>query len=322
VDGGGDSLAGPSNFNPPHIAGNKVMSLGRLVPDGDNMSQTSTPLGSLFETQRTLIDRSIETQVTLNRQAVDLTRQAVTPLVGAAPGADDDAEERVWDAFEQIEDAQADLFADLQEAAERGVDTSEEVTGWSVEVVEGLRETAADLEDDVAETAEEVESELEDATADAADTAEDAAESAEEAAAEFLDGLDDGIDATTEEFEELYGMLAAELPAFDDTAAENLLDEGVESLSDLTSADASSVADATDTTEATAEELIDTAVDREGVNLADLEGIGATYADRLAAAGVRTQGDLARTSAEEVAETADVSEERAGEWVQQAQDRA
>jgi polyhydroxyalkanoate synthase len=58
------------------------------------------------------------------------------------------------------------------------------------------------------------------------------------------------------------------------------------------------------------------------VNLADLEGIGATYADRLAAAGVRTQGDLARTSAEEVAETADVSEERAGEWVQQAQDRA
>jgi predicted flap endonuclease-1-like 5' DNA nuclease/gas vesicle protein len=322
VDGGGDSLAGPSNFNPPHIAGNKVMSLGRLVPDGDNMSQTSTPLGSLFETQRTLIDRSIETQVTLNRQAVDLTRQAVTPLVGAAPGADDDAEERVWDAFEQIEDAQADLFADLQEAAERGVDTSEEVTGWSVEVVEGLRETAADLEDDVAETAEEVESELEDATADAAETAEDAAESAEEAAAEFLDGLDDGIDATTEEFEEFYGTLSSELPAFDDTAVENLLEEGVESLSDLTSADVSSVAEATDTTEATAQELIDTAVDREGVNLADLEGIGATYADRLAAAGVRTQGDLARTSAEEVAETADVSEERAGEWVQQAQDRA
>ena len=247
------------------------------------MSQTSTPLGSLFETQRTLIDRSIETQTTLNRQGIDITRQAVTPLVGVAPGADDDAEQRI--------------------------------------------------EDDVAETAEEVEIELEDAAEDAADTAEDAAdtaedvaedaaESAEEAAAEFLDGLDDGIDATTEEFEEFYGTLSSELPAFDDTAVENLLDEGVESLSDLTSADVSSVAEATDTTEATAEELIDTAVDREGVNLADLEGIGATYADRLASAGVRTQGDLARTSAEEVAETADVSEEQAGEWVQRAQDRA
>ena len=297
------------------------------------MSQTSTPLGSLFETQRTLIDRSIETQVNLNRQGLDLTRQAVTPLVGVAPGADDRAEERVEDAFEQLDDAQADLLADLQEAAERGVDTSEEVTEWSVEVVEGLRETAADLEDDAAETAEEVERELEDAAEDAADTAEDAAdraedaaeeaaESAEEAAAEFLDGLDDGIDATTEEFEEFYGTLSSELPAFDDTAVENLLEEGVESLSDLTSADASSVAEATDTTEATARELIDTAVDREGVNLADLEGIGATYADRLAAAGVRTQGDLARTSAEEVADTAGVSEERAGEWVQRAQDKA
>ena len=290
------------------------------------MSQTSTPLGSLFETQRTLIDRTVETQVTINRQGIDLTRQAVTPLVGVAPGADDDAEKRVEDAFEQLEDAQADLFADLQEAAERGVDTSEEVTEWSVEVVEGLRGSANEFEADVGETAEEVEIEVEDTAEDVAETAEelaeDAAESAEEAAAEFRDGLDDGIDATIEEFEEFYGTLSSELPAFDDTVVENLLEEGVESLSDLTSADVSSVAEATDTTEATARDLIDTAVDREGVNLADLEGIGATYADRLAAAGVRTQGDLARTSAEEVAETAGVSEEQAGEWVQRAQDRA
>ena len=85
---------------------------------------------------------------------------------------------------------------------------------------------------------------------------------------------------------------------FDDSAVENILGDGVESLSALTSADASAVAEATDATEATAQELIDTAVDREGVNVADLEGIGATYADRLAAAGVRRQGDLVSNPSE------------------------
>lgn len=219
------------------------------------MSDTSTPLGSLFETQRTLIDRSIETQEKLNKQGLDLTRQAVTPLVGVAPGDGEDAEKRLDEAFEQLEDTQADLFADLQEAAERGVDTSEEVTEWSVEFVESLREAADRVEDDVEDAAEDIEEVAEDIE----EAAEEAAEDVEEAAEDAADAVEDAASEATEE------------------------------------------ASAT---------------------VADVKGIGKTYAARLTDAGVETPGDLATTSAAEVAEAAGVSEDRASEWIQQAQNRA
>jgi len=100
------------------------------------MSSTSTPLGSLFETQRTLIDRSIETQEELNRRGLDLTRRAVEPLVDGVPGTGEDAEAQLEDAFDRLEDVQAELFEGLQDVAERGVDTSEDVTGWSADVLD------------------------------------------------------------------------------------------------------------------------------------------------------------------------------------------
>ena len=114
----------------------------------------------------------------------------------------------------------------------------------------------------------------------------------------------------------------SELDEFDENSVENLLDEDVESLSDLTAADVPSVAEAVDATEDEAHDLIDVAVDHEGENIADLEGIGRTYSDRLADSGIRTQSDLSRTSAEEVADVAGVNEDRAAEWVQRAQEQA
>lgn len=238
------------------------------------MSDTSTPLGSLFETQRTLIDRSIETQEKLNRQGLDLTKQAVTPVVGIAPGDEDDAERRVEDAFDQIEETQADLFADLQEAAERGVDTSEEVTEWSVEFVEKLREAAQDVESDVEDAAEEIDAELE-------ETADDVEVELEETADEIETDVEETAESAAETAEQ---------------AAQDAADT-VEDVADDGTADASA-------------------------NVVDVDGIGKTYAARLEDAGVETPGDLATTSAADVAEAAGVSEERASEWIQQAQDRA
>jgi len=209
------------------------------------MSDTSSPLDSLFETQRNLIDRSIETQEKLNRQGLDLTRQAMSPLVGAAG---EDAEAQLEDAFDHLEDAQAELFEDLQEAAERGVDASEDVTGWSVDLFEepfeGLREASEAVETEV------------------------------EAAA------DETVDA-----------------------AEPVADE------------------ATDAAEPVADETAD-ADEAESAPVVDIDGIGKTYSARLEDAGISTRGDLATTSAEEVAAAAGVSEDRAGEWVQRAQEQA
>jgi polyhydroxyalkanoate synthase len=56
--------------------------------------------------------------------------------------------------------------------------------------------------------------------------------------------------------------------------------------------------------------------------LEDVDGIGDTYADRLQRAGIETEGELAQTSAERVAEIAQVSEDRAGQWITQAQGQA
>jgi polyhydroxyalkanoate synthase len=53
----------------------------------------------------------------------------------------------------------------------------------------------------------------------------------------------------------------------------------------------------------------------EGVETVD--GIGPTYADRLQAVGIETTADLAAADAADVAEAAQVSESRAGDWIDQ-----
>jgi len=50
----------------------------------------------------------------------------------------------------------------------------------------------------------------------------------------------------------------------------------------------------------------------------EVEGIGSTYADRLADAGIGSAAGLAAADPEEVAEAADVSESRASEWIERA----
>jgi len=49
-----------------------------------------------------------------------------------------------------------------------------------------------------------------------------------------------------------------------------------------------------------------------------IKGIGASYADRLADAGVRTVGDLVRADPAELSAATDISEKRLGEWVERA----
>ncbi|MDZ7688092.1 MAG: class III poly(R)-hydroxyalkanoic acid synthase subunit PhaC [Halobacteriales archaeon] len=59
----------------------------------------------------------------------------------------------------------------------------------------------------------------------------------------------------------------------------------------------------------------------EEANIEEIDGIGPTYAGRLREAGIESIDDLRDASLEEVAETAEVSEKRARDWLEQAQKR-
>ena len=89
--------------------------------------------------------------------------------------------------------------------------------------------------------------------------------------------------------------------------------------------DASDAADeAVDTQEPTSthedtEEATD-AAEGSGDDIEGVEGIGPTYADRLREAGIETTADLAAADVETLADTAEIPESRAEEWLDQVSD--
>lgn len=278
-------------------------------------------MGSLFDAQRTIIDRTFETQEAINRQGLDLTRQAVGPLFGATMGT----EEEVDETFDRLDDTQAQMLEEARHVAEQPVDASEEITRWSIDFFDSqvgrfqsAGETAGDVAGEVAEStesaAEEAAETTEEVAEETADAAESAADSTADVAEEVVEDLQAEVEEAAEEFEEL--------DAIDETTARGLAGEDVETLSDLASAQVEMVADVAEANQDEAEEWIEAAIEYEDVALADLEGIGETYSDRLADDGIRTVDQLARTSAAEVADVAGVDEDRAGEWIQQAQSEA
>lgn len=291
------------------------------------MSESTSAIGSLFDAQRTIIDQAIETQEEINRQGLDLTRRAVKPLVDVAP-AGRNATDRVDDAFDRLDETQSDVLGQIQRAAERPVDTSEDATEWGIDFVDrqvgrlqSAGETVEEVTGEVAESAEET---VEETAEAAAETAEGVAEDADDAAQEAVETSED-VARVVDDLRTEFDAASDEYDVFEDVderAAEGLAATGIETLSELATARPETVADATSTTQANAEEWIDAAAAHEGDAVSDLEGVGETYSDRLAATGIRTQDQLARTSAHEVAEIAEVSEDRAVDWVNRAQEQA
>lgn len=61
--------------------------------------------------------------------------------------------------------------------------------------------------------------------------------------------------------------------------------------------------------------------DADGPPVDEIDGIGPTYAERLADAGIETVADLAESDAETVAEAAETSASRVEDWLEQARRR-
>jgi polyhydroxyalkanoate synthase len=138
------------------------------------------------------------------------------------------------------------------------------------------------------------------------------------------------------------GSDLVELDGIGPTRAEHLREAGIVTVHELAEADAATVAEATGTRPAQAQEWIESA--REGVDEAveieiestqeavaaavaetgaatdveAIDGIGPTYAERLREAGIETTADLAAADAATVAEAAQVGEGRASNWIEQA----
>lgn len=240
-------------------------------------SQSSTPLGPLFRAQRTLIEGTIETQRTLQRHGLELTRQSTKTIFGVLPGSDR-AQEQVDETLDGIEETSETLLDDVQERADEGVDSAENVA-----------ETAANATE---ETADEVEAAIEETIDEASDTVEGAAETTSAAAEEVEAEAEDALDAT-------------------EAAAEDTVQSTVERTEEA-------VEEAEEATEE-AVETTDEPADPEGTPVGDLKGIGATYSARLDDAGFGTVEALADAPVAEVAEAAQVGEDRAAEWVERAQ---
>ncbi|AZH27152.1 hypothetical protein DU502_05255 [Haloplanus aerogenes] len=107
-------------------------------------------------------------------------------------------------------------------------------------------------------------------------------------------------------------------------------DAGIGSVVALAAADSASVADAADATRtqsrrwiAAARDLVDSAGGAGSVGTAPaletVDGIGSTYAERLRRAGIRSIADLADASVDAVAAAADVSVDRATDWIERAE---
>ena len=79
------------------------------------------------------------------------------------------------------------------------------------------------------------------------------------------------------------------------------------------------IADA-DTAESDDQEASSEVAPADSPSVEEIKGIGPTYAERLEAAGIETVADIAAADPADVAEAAETGENRAGDWVERAQD--
>lgn len=308
-----------------------------------------------------MINQTIETQRSLARQGLELTRQGTKSAVGIVPDNEQRTRDRVDDVFDDIESTQDDVLDNVQDLAVRGVNGSEDLansyfgvlgasfdaqestteqleqaTEETIDKVENAAEetleTTEETVEEVGETAEDTVDTAEDETEDMADDVEDMADDVEDEVDDVVSDPDETLDledaigtspdATRADVEDFRAELTGEFDDIEDRDIGSFVEEEIETLSDLTEAATENVASALGVDDERADEVIDHAVDQEATAIEDIEGIGQTYSDRLAAADVRTASQLSRTSIEDVSEIAQVNEERASDWINQAQEEA
>jgi predicted flap endonuclease-1-like 5' DNA nuclease len=122
-----------------------------------------------------------------------------------------------------------------------------------------------------------------------------------------------GAGATPEQTDETDAEESTSMP--DETSETTIEDADT---ADVDTADADTADE--DTAESDNQEPSSEAAPADSPSIEEIKGIGPTYAERLGAAGIETVADIAAADPADVAEAAETGENRAGDWVERAQD--
>lgn len=295
-----------------------------------SQSRSTNPFLSLFDVQRTAIRQSqqalkqgIALQRTANRAALNgllgqeaLQRQGTEVVqaavhgylqsVAALTGADQPAPRprAIDEQFARLKWSQSEIFATLERELERGVESFEALSAEYVDAVDEQTDRALDTLDTI-----------EDQTADDLDQLQE----------QFGEQVREGFART----QEVQLQLEEQFEQGTDQA-ENLLRRQAAQTEKVQQ----QLAEQAETMQRRIEEgpgAVDVAVQEPGEpsgqptgqeaaerQLEEIEGIGATFADRLREHGIETPADLATADVETVAEAADISEDHADEWIGEA----
>lgn len=234
-------------------------------------------------------------QESLQRQTVELAQAGVQGTFEAMRAMTDgdgmtEQRETVDEAFAQLKETHSEIFGVLERELDRGLDSFDELSQEYVEALEEvtdqLLETQRTMEDETVRAAEEF--------------SEDLIGQLERSQA-MLDQLEDQFERQTERTEQLFERQVEGAEQY-----QQQLEEQAEQMQ-------RQIQRATPGSGA-AEDVVD-----ESQRLELIDGLGNTFRDRLVGAGVTSIDELAAADPETVADAAEVSEDRARDWIDQAQ---
>lgn len=272
------------------------------------MSEPNSPVSVVFDLQRNAIEqthkavtRGVETQQHFGETLVDFepAKQTTERSYEAVRTVGD----VYFDAVESAMPGQQDLLADVRAAVDDQLDTLEATQVETIEAVEtNVQEASAAADDSRAEFITALDEQFE--------AVLDAHEAIEAQTVEAFDGVEGDLEALQAEFE-AHSEEAAE-------QSEAQLKQFTEQLAELQQ----QIADVNGELTETVAQQVETHVEAADNSLETIDGLGATYADRLQAQGIESLDVLAETNADTVAEAADVTEEKAQVWIDAAQPEA
>ncbi len=246
-------------------------------------------------TADTMALTALKGQESMQRQQLEFTQAATHGYVSATtallPGGDaPEARRTIDETFDRLKTTHAEFYDAVERELERDVDSASELSDEFVDALdeqtEQLLEITESIEDRTVENVDELSGQLREQL---------------ERTQELRDRLEDQLEEQTGDVEELLERQAQQIERFQRQLEEQ-------------------AAEATQRIPIQGSDEPHTKIETDPEHtLESVAGIDADVRERLVDAGIATVDDLTRADPEAVAEAADVSADRAEEWIEQAE---
>ncbi|WP_336343500.1 helix-hairpin-helix domain-containing protein [Halalkalicoccus ordinarius] len=260
---------------------------------------------------RSAVDEQFEQNARLTQQLLNAQFEQGAELIQQLFNAQYDAVESAVDD-EQFRSAMNSQLYDFEAAQEEAWDEFES------EFVAAFKELGAQQQRVVAQSVDtflDAQQDAEQQTIQGVQQAQNAAQTAQQQTqqvAETAQQQGEQVAQTVQQQTQQVAESAAE-------GAEEIAEESAEAAEQQTEVQVDA---AEDVASESADVDIDVEDEDDGQELESIEGLGPTYADRLRQYGIQSVEHLAQADGETVADAAEISEERAGEWITSAQSQA